>query len=92
MLFTSWLSSANSCLEMALRADGRFKERTLMLPQCGAGTLVTLTTGVGLVVEYAWQHAGRQTLGLARTRMFDGRILKVRRTLRACRAPRWSES
>lgn len=39
---------------MALRAAGRLKDNMRMLPECGAGTLVTFRTGEG-AVEYA-QH------------------------------------
>lgn len=37
MLVICWLSSESSCLEIALRAAGRFKERIRILPECGAG-------------------------------------------------------
>ena len=46
MLFIWWLSSASSCLDIAFRAAGLFKERILMLPQWGAGTLETVMAGV----------------------------------------------
>lgn len=51
MLFTCWFNSASSCREIALRAAGRLRDRIRMLPECGAGTLVTFMTGVG-AVEY----------------------------------------
>ena len=44
-----WFNSASNCLEIALRATGRLRERMRMLPQCGAGMLVTLITGAGAV-------------------------------------------
>lgn len=37
---------------MALRAAGRLNDSMRMLPECGAGTLVTFMTGDG-AVEYA---------------------------------------
>lgn len=46
---TAWLSSASNCLEMALRVLGRFKDRILMLPACGAGTEVILIAGAAVL-------------------------------------------
>lgn len=54
MLFICCVNSARSWREMALRAAGRLKDNMRMLPECGAGTLVTFRTGEG-AVEYA-QH------------------------------------
>ena len=44
----SQLNSVSSCLLIALRACGRFKERTLIVPTCGAGRLVVLITEDGV--------------------------------------------
>lgn len=49
ILFTWWFSSASNCRDIAFRAAGRFNERMRMLPQFGAGTLVTFITGEGAV-------------------------------------------
>jgi hypothetical protein len=67
---------------MALRAAGRFSERMRMLPQCGAGTLVTLIAGTW-AVAYAHRCIGRRSSrGLGRTikgilRYFSRRELKL---------------
>lgn len=45
MLSTWWLSSESNWRDMAFRAAGRFNERILIDPECGAGTLVTFITG-----------------------------------------------
>lgn len=41
-LSTMLLSSSSNCLERALRALARFKDSTVMLPECGAGTELIL--------------------------------------------------
>lgn len=45
----SRLSSLSSCTEMALRACGRFRERILMFPACGAGTDVIFKVDDGVL-------------------------------------------
>jgi hypothetical protein len=52
MLLTWWLSSASNCRDIAFRAAGRLSDSIRMLPECGAGTLVTLMAGA-CAVEYA---------------------------------------
>lgn len=49
MLFTWCVSSASNCLDIALRAAGRFNDSIRMLPECGAGTTVTLIAGAWAV-------------------------------------------
>lgn len=39
---TTPLNSDSSCVERAFLAAGRFSESTVMLPECGAGTLEIL--------------------------------------------------
>lgn len=41
---TCWVNSASSCREIAFRACGRLSDKTLMDPECGAGTFLTLIT------------------------------------------------
>ena len=69
MLFIWCVNSASSWREMALRAAGRLKDNMRMLPECGAGTLVTFTTGDG-AVEYVqrctWRAYSRK-VGLRRS-------------------------
>lgn len=60
MLLIWWFNSASNCREMALRVVGRFSERIRMLPQCGAGTVVTVTAGA-CVVAYAHRWMGRRS-------------------------------
>lgn len=72
---TTLPSSERSCLEIALRACGRFNETTVMLPLCGAGTLEIFSDDwsalyhAGLPLSHclaamAWRAVGR---GTART-------------------------
>jgi hypothetical protein len=75
MLVIWWFSSASNCLEMALRAAGRFRERIRMLPQCGAGTRVTFIEG-DRAVEYA--HRCR-----VRLRVAQG-LIRVRKGILTC--------
>lgn len=48
MALISWLNSESSCLLIALRACGLFKERILMVPMCGAERLVVWITEDGV--------------------------------------------
>jgi hypothetical protein len=57
---------------MALRAAGRLSDRIRMLPECGAGTFVTLIAGIG-ALEYAHRCIGRRSsrwLGRRKRGMF----------------------
>jgi hypothetical protein len=58
MLLTWWCSSESNCRDIALRAAGRLRDKIRMLPECGAGTFVTLRAGVG-ALEYAHRCTGR---------------------------------
>lgn len=54
--FIWWDSSVRSWTEMALRAEGRLRERMRMLPECGAGIVRMLMVGAGEdeVIRVRW--------------------------------------
>jgi hypothetical protein len=82
MLVIWWFSSASNCFEMALRAAGRLRERIRMLPQCGAGTLVTLM-GDGRPVEYAHRRSGRTRAARGFERSRKGMLICTKAVFRA---------